>query len=543
MVWSHPGPIAAVMAAGIGLRDSSGMSETSFNRAWLDGKDYILFECLDNKGDPQGCAVGLVLTRYEADKDGAFVKLRYVGIEDSYYQHWAEMSSASEKFHHVCRRELHACMRKIGGTAVIHIQKWTYISEEEMESCLKAWKVKRLDNTVPGKSKPLVALVTQRSEKEQPTTAAKAKTRKPGAPPPPPPRRSRRPGGGQGRSGEVVADLPEDEDDEAPDNEDFDDEDDDVGRSNAPKYKRKPRRSRSPRREVPRPETARGTVGQMTRTREQKDKGRPTPLDAMLDEEDEDLEQFKGAARFEELRKTLDLKKKKAENKTGAAAVLAQRVQAGPEVKKKRKTEKDKLIKFIDKLSKDKKKRASEESSSSSEEEDEGYLPSGSSGDLVSRQRRLRKMSADKPGCLLIKGYALMHEQLGTLYGDAQIHGSNEEILQPAALRYLLSSALPLMDLRQIGEEKLRELRTLATGLDLLVSGKVSSAGDLFVQRFKSLLMGIRDGTTRASRFLELVPQETYATASTMEENEFARTLAIKEAKSERLLAQASKTG
>lgn len=69
-----------------------------------------------------------------------------------------------------------------------------------------------------------------------------------------------------------------------------------------------------------------------------------------------------------------------------------------------------------------------------------------------------------------------MHEQLGTLYGDSTVSGagSAKEVLQPAAVRYLLSSALPLVDTRLVGEEKLRELRALATGLDMLVQGRVS---------------------------------------------------------------------
>ena len=60
--------------------------------------------------------------------------------------------------------------------------------------------------------------------------------------------------------------------------------------------------------------------------------------------------------------------------------------------------------------------------------------------------------------------------------GDPQlvVQEVAKEVLQPAAVRYLLSSALPLVDTRLVGEEKLRELRALATGLDMLVQGRVS---------------------------------------------------------------------
>ena len=84
-----------------------------------------------------------------------------------------------------------------------------------------------------------------------------------------------------------------------------------------------------------------------------------------------------------------------------------------------------------------------------------------------------------------------MHEQLGTLHGDKGGNPDKEALLQPAAVRYLLSSALPLTDLKKVGEEKLRELRTLACSLDLLVSGRVGAAGDHMMQRMKSILMGM----------------------------------------------------
>ena len=124
-----------------------------------------------------------------------------------------------------------------------------------------------------------------------------------------------------------------------------------------------------------------------------------------------------------------------------------------------------------------------------------------------------------------------MHEQLGTLFGDRGVGASHEDLL-PAALRRLLSSALPLMDTRKVGEEKLCELSTLATAL----AGKIGQSGDMLMQRMKSILMGIKDGSSTASRYLELVPIELYPTALAMEEADYARGLAVRAAKSEQLL-------
>lgn len=131
-----------------------------------------------------------------------------------------------------------------------------------------------------------------------------------------------------------------------------------------------------------------------------------------------------------------------------------------PLKKCKRDSQKEKVTKALKVLT----GRGKDGSSSSEAESDDGeeeYLHGGKDGDLLSR---------------LTRGFAPMHEQLGTLYGDSTVSGagSAKEVLQPAAVRYLLSSALPLVDTRLVGEEKLRELRALATGLDMLVQGRVS---------------------------------------------------------------------
>lgn len=294
------------------------------------------------------------------------------------------------------------------------------------------------------------------------------------------------------------------------------------------------------------PRNARGTVGAVARGREAREHKRPTPLDMMLEDEGADPLKSKANDRFEELRHMLQ-EKKKGEPRSGASAVLARRVQEGAEnesKKRKKDSEKDKVQEALRVLSKRKAAAASSSCGSDSDDGDDDGLKLGpKDSDLAHKQKRLRKMSQAKPGCLLTKGFQLMHEQLGTLFGDRPGSTSHDELLHPAALRYLMSSALPLMDVRKVGEEKLRELRTLATSLDMIVAGRVGQAGDHLMQRMKSLLMGIRDGTSTASRYLELIPMELYQTASTLEETDYARTLAVRNAKSEKLLEQVKTRG
>eukprot|EP00435_Cladocopium_sp_Y103_P065997 s127_g28.t1 len=511
------------MAAGIGLREARLCSDESFKRLWDGATDYVLFECLDDSGGGQGCAVAAVTSRYQFDADGGFLKLEYIAVTDPYYQHWIETEGGSGKWHHVCRRSLSTCQRKVGKDQVVHIQKLAFVTSDEVDDCVKQWKAKRLDLSPPGAKKRVVKPVgDDRDHADLRTASTKAKASKPGER-----RRSR--GGGHG--GSRVSHSHESA-------RSSEEEDDDVGRSNAPKRRRRRPVSpdgggrRSPRRGHP--ADARGTVGDEARKKREGERPRMPALDAMLD--DEAPEQTAADKRFEELRLRLDQKKKDKEVRGGAGAVLAKRAQEGLEVRKDKKKKKSEQSRLKDALKCLSKGGAKEESSTSevpSEEDDDELLKGDKDTNLMSRQRKLRKLSAEKPGTLLLRGYNLMHEQLGTLFGDAGGGSAREDALQPAALRYLLTSAVPQADPRRLGEERLRELRTLATALDQLVSGKVAGAGDTLMQRFKSVLMAVRDNTTAASKYLELIPMEAFPTAATLDEVDYARGLAVKSAKRE----------
>ena len=154
----------------------------------------------------------------------------------------------------------------------------------------------------------------------------------------------------------------------------------------------------------------------------------------------------------------------------------------------------------------------------------------------MAKQRKLRQLSEKKPGRLLQTGYASMHEQVGTYFGNDE---ANKDVLTPVALRYLLSYALPQFR-NGVSHDKYRELRTLATCLDHLVAGQTGQAGDFLLQRYKALLMTQRDGSDAASRFIELLPEEDMPTMASSSESYLARSLAVHQAKSDELLRRAS---
>ena len=515
------------MAAGIGLRETRLCSEESFKALWDKATNFVLFECMDDEGDPQGCAVAKVLQRYQCDSDGGFLKLEYLAVQDPYYEHWVTQSGGSGCFHHACRKSLSTCQRKVGRKPIVHIQKWAFINESEAEDCRKEWKVGRLDAPPPGVGRGL-KLVGGRSDER--TTSSKTKPKRPAR-----------------AASPVVAGEPGAEKSSGYDDDASYDE---VAEEREERHRKGHRRKRRSSRRASSalvPKDPRESRREDRKKGDEKDEDvKASPLDAMLD--DDTIPDYVHAdSRFEELRKSLEEKKKKvSKDKEGAAAVLAKRVQAGVDDGKKRKkkeSEKERVSKALKLLSGVKEESLSGSSGAGSDDEEETYLKDNKHGDLTDRQRKLRRLSADKPGTLLLRGYTLMHEQLGTLHGDPLASGSADDVLKPAAVRYLLTSVLPMMDVSKLGEERLRELRTLCAALDLIVSGKVPMSGDMLMQRLKSILMSLRDGSTAASRYLELIQMDLYPTAASLAESDFARNLAVRNAKSEELLMKVKGPG
>ena len=117
-----------------------------------------------------------------------------------------------------------------------------------------------------------------------------------------------------------------------------------MGRSNAPRRRRRRRsHGEEDEKELPGKDLARarGTVGAIARSSRAAAQKQSTPLDAMLEDDLLDPDRAEADKRVEELRRSLDERKKKDDIRGGVSAVLAQRVQSGAETTlKKRKKEK-----------------------------------------------------------------------------------------------------------------------------------------------------------------------------------------------------------
>ena len=75
----------------------------------------------------------------------------------------------------------------------------------------------------------------------------------------------------------------------------------------------------------------------------------------------------------------------------------------------------------------------------------------------------------------------------------------------------------------QIGVRNERELITLGTGIDLLLSGRLAELGDLMIQRLKALETSLSDQSWQTARHQELIPRQGASLTGEMEKRKAAR--------------------
>ena len=100
------------------------------------------------------------------------------------------------------------------------------------------------------------------------------------------------------------------------------------------------------------------------------------------------------------------------------------------------------------------------------------------------------------------------------------VAGGARPALPPAALNYLLTIVKVMKGTNLSGREQ-RELETLATALDLLAQGNLSSLGNMLMRRFKSLETTLRDGSQAVASHQELLPPHAQG-ATSLKERELA---------------------
>ena len=522
------------MADGM-LKDAWNYSVEEFKDLWSLVRDFILMEVMDDSGRSQGHAILRMHQPYQADEHGAFGLGAYVGCSDPYYQYWAEHDMKPGTYHHFCRASsLKACKTKVGKDSIVHVRRWVPVTLKEAEGCFRDWGLSPTLLKRKHKEKIDVGLALA-------PTGSGSRTASKSAPPLPP--------ATIGDPGDRARDERRDERGREGRRE---------GQGDRRRRRRRDSRSDTSdggggrrRRGMASPVRLTGDPpGRERRPARKGGKADAAALDAMLDEtpDDRELQELERVvdSRMAGLKTALE-KKKAAHRKDEPGEILAARAaEVAEQAKKKKRKAQDPMDALRRVLSKkkpvkeevdfgDEDSEESAELGSEDEVEDLG-ADLGGKKSAASKQRRLRLLSQKKPGHLMKLGYGTMHDHVGTHFGGGEKSAGN---LSPVALRYLLTFAMPQFS-GGVSHNRYRELRTLATALDHIVVGRTGEAGDLLLQRFKSILMSIRDGTDQASKWLELLPLDEAPTVASSQEDYLARQMAVQQSKSDALLQRVS---
>lgn len=190
------------------------------------------------------------------------------------------------------------------------------------------------------------------------------------------------------------------------------------------------------------------------------------------------------------------------------AGILAKRAMEAVEAKSPKKKKGKSGHKALQELKKavsgDRKRRKDDSTETSGSYEEEEDEPSDNAGGWEAKRKRFKRIAERSPGQLMMHSLEDMDETLGSKFGDAR---SKEDTMSPIVTRYLLSVITPAIGGRA-SKSAMRELRTIALATDMILKGKAESAGDILLQRFKSLCMQVRDGSDKFAPQIELLPED-----------------------------------
>ena len=212
----------------------------------------------------------------------------------------------------------------------------------------------------------------------------------------------------------------------------------------------------------------------------------PLPLDGMTPEKILKLQ-----LQLEDVRRRMPQPVKQAD----LSQVVAQRAAGAAEEKKSKKKKRRRS------RSRERGRRRGRGSSSSRSQSRERSESSDSPG--FRRANKIKRIAFEKPGELLLRGVQAIRE---VLEKDAIVAGEGGRSLQPVFLKYYNLVIEPVHQ-GTSSVRNLRELRTLATALDMLIEGQQVRAMDLLVQRFKALELAMQEGGVwTVAQHLELLP-------------------------------------
>lgn len=489
------------------LVDGKHCSDSTFKALLESLEEHYLIEVYDDRYKPLGTACVKVTERYQADEQGAYVRVRYLGCSDGHYKWYIEQEGKagglpSEALHHLCRDDPDKCPAKARGRApVIHVRRWSPVERKFAHEALKSWGY------------PGLPMEPAYPPGDHPSRATASKDK-----------RGRSPGDGRGGDAAPHASSKK-KAKSAPaafDDADFGDDDEHEESEEEPP-KRKP-------------------ALKSEQDGLKKFLAQDTALDGMLGSDHDGKGQKLLEDKLEHLRGKLR-GSAAAPGSSGKkpGGILARRAteNLGKRARDKKKKKKSAGSRVLSEFSKalERKRKGRDYDSSDSYEESSSPRDRGGDdgGGWTSKRKRFKRIAEESPGRLMMQSLEAMEDHLGTRFGGV---GSTEEKMSPIVTRYLLSVIVPTLG-NKAAKSTMRELRTLALATDLLLKGKSDSAGDVMLQRFKSLCVQVRDGSEKLGPQIELLPDDIVETGGSLEEDTFAREIAYKEGRSREMMQKA----
>ena len=127
-------------------------------------------------------------------------------------------------------------------------------------------------------------------------------------------------------------------------------------------------------------------------------------------------------------------------------------------------------------------------------------------------ESKVRRIAGTKPGALLHSGLIMMHRHLGR---QVEVCESVDAVQAKGIAAAYLSTALKPNAGSRLGFRNIRGLQSSAEAVDLLMRGRVASAGDVLIQRFRAVeASALEEGGWSLARHLELLPDAGVSTVS-----------------------------
>jgi hypothetical protein len=150
--------------------------------------------------------------------------------------------------------------------------------------------------------------------------------------------------------------------------------------------------------------------------------------------------------------------------------------------------------------------------------------------DSTSTRAAYLRFAEKNAGRIAFKELANMMESLFTSGTPATVSG-------PIVGQFFSRVWLPQHPMKE-SDAAFREMRTLSSALDLLITGKVPEATDMLMSRFMSCQRRILDGDDRVAKFFELIPIDRRGSSTRDETNEYVENMQASAAKRARVLGE-----